>query len=273
MKANHLIATSGGDTYSRNPIFIDNTLAIWSDESVDFIKIGYGYPRIIAEKYPLIWVLHEFRMYMAQDYHKEEFIINHGVEREVIRRHGVFRAGLYSDRKGFNPKLRVAEDLEFGRSVMLSNAKIAVMENGAVDNPRRSLSTVLSGGLLIEEYNNFGKSGATMSSLKDLFCSNGQEHAQLDCDNLSKQITGHFQHYIKLFRRSRFKDSVRMQEDAFAKAKELLINAFLKLGVDNKDIDLIYGPTPENCYVRISENGVQCLLKHRDWHLYSKEIL
>lgn len=261
-KAQHLVASSGGDAYSRNPFFLQKVLE--RSDSVDFIKVEYGYPRAIAEAHPLLWAAHLFRLSMSADYHGDEFLLNHDIEREVLRRHGVFRAGLYADLGGFNPKLRIGEDLDFGRLVMLSNAEVSVMKDGAVDNPRRSLTTILEGRLLIDEYRDFGKSARAWLSLDDLFNGPGHELTALTCDNLSRHVSGHFQHYIKLFRKGRFKKSRMKQPLAFGEATELALNALMKLGIPEEEITFIYGTKPEECFIEVSPKGILGLEKARN---------
>ena len=106
-----------------------------------------------------------------------------------------------------------------------------------------------------------------MATLDYLYNAVGQENTSLTAENLNSNLTGHFQHYIKLLKKGRFKESNMDQPLAFGEAHEYSFNALTKLGIPEGEITFIYGSKIEECFVKVSDRGIEELKKSIEAYL------
>jgi len=239
-KGNHLIHPTGADVYARNPRFIQNVLNSFSDQQVDFLKVWFMLPRRVCTHIPLIWALHEYRMTISYEYFGKEH----------LKRHGIFRTGTYAKAGGFNPGIGVGEDTVLGNQFRKVNAKIIKATSPLVaDNPRRSITTILDGKILVQGYNGFGINDREMRdfSLDEFLSMEVPSEALFTEENFAKHASGHFRHYL----RKSIKDGGNF-EVAFQRASLYAKNALIETGFKESDFEIVKGNTASRCSIEIT---------------------
>lgn len=239
-KEGHLIHPTGADVYARTPRFLQKVFDIFSDPQADFLKIRFMMPRRVCTHIPLIWALHEYRMSISYEY----------FGREHLKRHGIFRAGAYAKAGGFNPGIGVGEDTTFGNKLLELEAKIVQASSPLVaDNPRRSITTILEGKVLIEGYSGFGTKDAGMRvfSLDEFLSMEVPPEAEFTKENFAKHASGHFRHYI----RKAIRDTDGDFEAAFQMASLCAKNALVETGFEESDFEIVKADTASRCSIRI----------------------
>lgn len=251
-KANHMIITSGGDVVARHPKFVRWLLAQGQKEpGADFLKIGYGLAPSVARRVPLYWAFHNYRNAFSDVYNGTR-----------PRRHGAFRAAAYAGVGGFNPDRNVAEEIEFGKRLTDAGAVISEPEFiGVLDNPRRSLHTLLANRPMVGEYRNFDADEA----LKDM----GEGHlrqippwALLNAQNLSREVSSHFNAYMQRMRQMR-------TPGWFTKTQRMLAAGMEQIGLTPADYRVQVQQTPTG---RITGARVQILNVEKVWQAHRQSL-
>jgi len=237
-RASHLIHPTGADVYSRNPLFLEEAFAVFSRQETEFLKLKFALPAGICTHMPLLWALHRYRMALANEF----------FQRRQLKRHGVFRAGTYARVGGFSPTASVGEDTDFGFKIVGAGASIAeCADTVVIDNPRRSLTTIIDGKKLIEEYAGFGiKDGAVKEfSIAHFLSQKLPPEAVFSRENFAFHASAHFRTYIrKALRKNDF-------EHAFEIAKESARKALLETGFEERDFEIVRGKTVPECHIGI----------------------
>ncbi|MSU76053.1 glycosyltransferase family 2 protein [Patescibacteria group bacterium] len=151
------IISSDADVESVSPKFVDEMVETFENDSkVDAVGGRWDFPMEAYEAHPLfyasqrLWQLYDLQM-MAREKDRSP---------NLIGRCSAFQSGIYAAVGGYNPAAELAEDMELGW--LIKNARredpSRVKYQGkahVVSNPRRALSHVRAGGMLVEQYGDF----------------------------------------------------------------------------------------------------------------------
>ncbi|MFH1056818.1 MAG: glycosyltransferase [Candidatus Micrarchaeota archaeon] len=179
--ANHAILISGADVAGRHPRFVEwLKKVIVNRQDVGFVRLNHGIPLETARKIPLFWAFNTYRQAFADAYHENN-----------PRRHGMVRSSVYAKAGGFKHDQDLAEEIEFGGRVAQTGTKILQQGFvGVIDNPRRSVDTLLSGRPIVAEYSDFKpRPNARIPSVLPL-------NAILTQQNLEREINAHLNAYL-----------------------------------------------------------------------------
>ncbi|MBN1170495.1 hypothetical protein JXA56_05715 [Candidatus Micrarchaeota archaeon] len=234
----HLMHPTGADVYARNPYFLAEVFDKFSTQETGFLKLKFDLPAGICTHMPLLWALQRYRLALADAY----------FEGQQLKRHGVFRTSTYAKVGGFSPTAPVGEDTDFGLKILNARTKVVECADiSVIDNPRRSLSTIIDGKKLIEEYSGFGiKDGAVKEFSIAGFLARGlPPEAIFTRENFAFHASAHFRAYI---RKALKKDDF---EHAFPIAEESAGKALLETGFLQEDFEIIKGTSVSACGIRI----------------------
>ena len=188
---------------------------------------------------PLLWALNRYRLALAHEF----------FQGQQLKRHGLFRSATYARVGGFSPTASVGEDTDFGSKVVAGGTVISRSSDiGVIDNPRRSLATIIDGKKLVEEYSGFGIRDAAVKefSVAHFLSQNLPSEAVFSKENFAFHASAHFRTYIrKALRKHDF-------EKAFEIAKESARKALLETGFEQRDFEIVKGREVSACCIRIN---------------------
>nr|MBP7898998.1 peptidoglycan-binding protein [Candidatus Gracilibacteria bacterium] len=197
--ADHLIRTGAADAYGRNPTLLSDVMHAFSSyPTLDQYKSGADFPPNVFEKIPLLHVMQRFI----------ESINRLCGEGNTPYGLGTYRAAVYSEAKGFDPKRDLAEELDLTQRMHVipetgkENNVWKSTKINAVEDPRRRLLNMISRNTILGEYVNFGSKEAEIAirqiDIESMSEDTLPPHMKLTEENLGRFMTARFNHNTEL---------------------------------------------------------------------------
>lgn len=234
--ANHLLRTGGADTAGRNPEFISRVFG-WFDANpyLEQYTSRSDYPPAVYEKLPLLHIAH--RLNQMMNYQMTQGKSHIGL--------GTYRAGAYAESGGFNSGVDIREEIDLSRRIRkvinrredvghTARKREAVLN--ALDDPRRAAAALMAGRPITRIYDTWTNDAVRNVSLEDVLNQPVPPEAQLNPENVQKQVQAvydfYFRHILASQERTR-KSRAAQVRYAQSKAENYLKRSLGFLGIDD----------------------------------------
>lgn len=198
--ANHVIRTGGADVVARSPHHVERILSSFqaSPALEQYVSLSDYDPKIYR-KIPLLFLARNIHETM-NDYLTQGFS-NIGL--------GTYRAALYGEAGGFEPRAKIAEEIELSqrmRTILKANgedlaeARKRDMVLNAIDDPKRDVAAIFFGQPITSAYDDYDVNEAIRTmNMDDVLAAPLPPTAELTLPNINTQAGAILRFYMREF--------------------------------------------------------------------------
>lgn len=240
--ANHVIRTGGADVVARSPYHVARIIDSFEKNvpQEQYVSLSDYHPDVY-KKIPLLFMTKKLQDQMNEQLTKG--LSNIGL--------GTYRASLYARAGGFEPRVKIAEEMELSRRMRkvlreshedLRKARKRDLIINALDDPRRDIVTLFAGKTITEAYSDYNTNLTVRdTNIKEILEKDIPPVVELTPQNLSKQANAILKLYIE-----QFFDPSRQQLEPHATlaAIKALQGSLASLGIKQEDIHISFSGQP-----------------------------